>query len=253
MNRSAHLFFFLFTACMYFAQRPAADRLEGKGGLLIVQPVFHGALVLTWEGKTIYVDPYGGANAFDRLSDPDLVLITDIHGDHLNQETLDAIETGKAIFVVPQAVADQMPDQLKARLVILGNGNTTTQLGIGISALPMYNLPEAPDSKHPKGRGNGYVLDLGGKRVYISGDTEDIPEMRALKNIDVAFVCMNLPYTMDVNQAASAVLEFKPKTVYPYHYRGQDGLSDTEKFKKLVNTGDPKIDVRLKNWYWKKD
>lgn len=249
MTRTLASLFLLLSACFCLAQRPAADRLEGKGGLLVIQPVFHGALVLSWEGKTIYVDPYGGAKAYDGLADPDLVLITDIHGDHLNTETLEAIETSKATFVVPQAVADQLPDQLKTRLVILGNGQTTTQSGISILALAMYNLPETADSMHPKGRGNGYVLEMGGRRVYISGDTEDIPEMRSLKNIDLAFVCMNLPYTMDVTQAAGAVLEFKPNVVYPYHYRGQDGPSDVEKFKKLVNTGDPKIDVRLRNWY----
>ena len=113
----------------------------------------------------------------------------------------------------------------------------------------MYNLPEAADSRHTKGRGNGYILTMGGKKIYLSGDTEDIPEMRALKDIDVAFVCMNLPFTMDINQAASAVLEFKPKIVYPYHYRGQGGLADVEGFKKLVNAGNPKIEVRLRSWY----
>ena len=112
-----------------------------------------------------------------------------------------------------------------------------------------YYLPEDAESKHTKGRGNGYVLTLGGKMVYFSGDTEDIPEMRKLKNIDVAFVCMNLPFTMDINQAASAVLEFKPKIVYPYHYRGQEGLNDVEGFKKLVHEKNSSIDVRLRNWY----
>jgi L-ascorbate metabolism protein UlaG (beta-lactamase superfamily) len=113
----------------------------------------------------------------------------------------------------------------------------------------MYNLPESPDSRHPKGRGNGYIVNVGDKNIYFSGDTEDIAEMRALKNIDVAFVCMNLPFTMDVDQAAQGVLAFKPKVVYPYHFRGQGGLSDVAAFKTKVNTGDSKIDVRLRNWY----
>lgn len=113
----------------------------------------------------------------------------------------------------------------------------------------MYNLPENADSRHTKGRGNGYVINFGGKNVYISGDTEDILEMRHLKNIDVAFVCMNLPYTMDINQAASAVLEFKPKIVYPYHYRGQEGLADVNAFRQRVNEGNKNIEVRLVNWY----
>jgi len=113
----------------------------------------------------------------------------------------------------------------------------------------MYNLPEAPDAKHIKGRGNGYLLEMGGKRIYISGDTEDIPEMRALENIDVAFICMNLPYTMDIDQASNAVVDFKPAVVYPYHYRGNPDMSDTAAFKKLVNDKDDQIEVRLRNWY----
>ena len=121
----------------------------------------------------------------------------------------------------------------------------TSQMAMMVKAMPMYNLPEADDSHHRKGRGNGYILTLGGKSVYISGDTEDIPEMRKLEKIDVAFVCMNLPYTMNIDQAASAVLEFKPKIVYPYHYRGQDIKS----FQKLVNKKNKKIDVRLRDWY----
>ncbi|HZX75273.1 MAG TPA: MBL fold metallo-hydrolase [Cyclobacteriaceae bacterium] len=228
-----------------WAQRPAADELKAKKGSITLQPVSHGSVVLKWDGKTIYVDPYGGGKLFEGLGAPDLILITDIHQDHMNVETLKAIETSKSVIVAPQAVIDQLPPPFKEKCVVLANGNTITQLGIPISAIPMYNIPEDAESRHTRGRGNGYILDLGGQKVYFSGDTEDIPEMRALKNIDVAFVCMNLPFTMDVNQAASAVLAFKPKIVYPYHYRGQD----TEAFKKLVNAGDTKIDVRLRNWY----
>ena len=215
----------------------------------MIQPVFHGSLVLTWNNKTIYVDPYNGAKGYAGVAAPDLILITDIHGDHMNIETLNAIETSKAKLIVPQAVADQLPENLKSKAVIVSNGNKITESGVSISAVPMYNLPESADSRHTKGRGNGYVLNLGSKMVSISGDTEDIPDMRALKNIDVAFVCMNLPYTMDIDQAASAVLEFKPKIVYPYHYRGQGGLNDVEGFKKLVDAGKASIDVRLRNWY----
>ena len=113
----------------------------------------------------------------------------------------------------------------------------------------MYNLPESDDSRHPKGRGNGYVLTIGGNRIYVSGDTEDIQEMRALEGIDVAFVCMNLPYTMDVDAAASAVVEFEPQIVYPYHFRGKGGYSDVDKFKELVISQNNSIDVRLRKWY----
>jgi L-ascorbate metabolism protein UlaG (beta-lactamase superfamily) len=233
-----------------FAQRPTADHLKTSKGSITIQPIYHGALVLTWNNKTIYVDPFGGAKAYEGLAKPDLILITDIHPDHLNPETLKAIDHSKSMFIVPKAVADKLPDDInKANVIILANGENTKQMDVAISAIPMYNLPESPDSKHTKGRGNGYVLKMDDKTIYISGDTEDIPEMRSLQNIDVAFICMNLPYTMDINQASSAVLEFKPKIVYPYHYRGQDGLSDVEGFKKTVNTQNQNIEVRLRNWY----
>ncbi len=249
MKRIPLIWVLLITALTTFAQRATPDQIQTANGLLTVQPILHGTVALEWNNKTIYVDPYGGANVFEGIKPPDLVLITDIHGDHLNAETLYALDLSKSVLVVPKAVADQLPDNLKSKAVVLDNGKNTVQLGISISAIPMYNLPETTDSRHPKGRGNGYILTLGGKLIYFSGDTEDIPEMRSLKNIDVAFVCMNLPYTMDINQASDAVLQFIPKVVYPYHYRGQAGLNDVEGFKKLVNSANPTIDVRLKNWY----
>lgn len=236
-----------FTAVV--AQRPAADRIETSKGPLTIQPLNHATLALTWQGKTVYVDPNGGAKTFQGVAPADLILVTDIHGDHFSVETLQAINASKATLIVPQAVADKLPDDLKTKAVVLANGDTKSILSISVAAIPMYNLPETSDSRHTKGRGNGYVLTFGNKRVYISGDTSGIPEMRALKDIDVAFVCMNLPYTMDINEAAQAVLDFKPKIVYPYHYRGQNGLSDTQAFKKLVNDKNKNIDVRLRDWY----
>ncbi|KAA9331772.1 MBL fold metallo-hydrolase [Adhaeribacter soli] len=231
------------------AQLAKPDVLETKKGPLTIQPVTHGSLVLTWNKQTIYVDPYGGWSLYTGQPAPNLILITDIHADHLDSATLNAINTAKAKFIVPQAVADMLPDNLKAKAMVLANGATTKYQDIEIKAIPMYNLPETADSRHPKGRGNGYVLTIGGKNIYISGDTEDTPEMRALKNIDVAFVCMNLPFTMPVEQAAQGVLAFKPKIVYPYHYRGQEGLSDVKTFEQLVKKGNSKIEVRLRNWY----
>jgi len=162
---------------------------------------------------------------------------------------LDGLDLSEATFVVPQAVADKLPAGIGKSIIVIENGQSKNINEVKIEAIPMYNLPEKPDAPHTKGRGNGYVVHLGGKQIYISGDTEDIPEMRALKNIDVAFVCMNLPYTMDVDQAASAVSEFKPGIVYPYHYRGSDGFSDFEKFKMLVNEAAPEVEVRLRSWY----
>lgn len=249
MKKISILILLCVSALSFIAQRPGADQIETAKGPLVIQPIFHGSILFTWNNKTIYVDPYNGAKGYNGMATPDLILITDIHPDHLDLKTLAEINTSKATLVVPQAVADKLPENLKSKAVVIANGKTTEQMGISISTIPMYNLPEAPDAMHTKGRGNGYVLSMGGKLVYISGDTEDVPEMKALKNIDIAFVCMNLPYTMDVNQAAAAVLEFKPKMVYPYHYRGKDGLSDTEAFRKAVNTGNSKIEVRLRNWY----
>lgn len=225
------------------------DKIPAKNGEITINPITHGTLVLEHNGQVIYVDPYGGAAAFEGQKKPTLVLITDIHGDHLNLETLDGLDLSGATLVVPQAVADKLPAGTGKAVEVIGNGQSKTFNGINIEAIPMYNLPESADAPHTKGRGNGYVLALGGKQVYISGDTEDIQEMRGLKKIDLAFVCMNLPYTMDVDQAASAVSEFKPAIVYPYHYRGTNGLSDVEKFKALVNASAPAVDVRLRNWY----
>jgi L-ascorbate metabolism protein UlaG (beta-lactamase superfamily) len=244
--KSTFTFLFSVMVMLGYAQMPAADHEKVKGGDLIIQPIAHAALVLAFNKMNIYVDPTGGAEPFKGLGAPNLILITDIHGDHMDPKTIEAINTANAVLVVPQAVADKLPATMdKQKIVILNNGDKTVQSGIEILAIPMYNLPEDSTSRHTKGRGNGYVLTIGGKNIYISGDTEDIPEMRALKNIDIAFVCMNLPYTMDVNQAAQAVLAFKPKIVYPYHYRGQD----TNVFKTLVTTIDKNIDVRLRNWY----
>jgi len=220
------------------------DRLATSDGDVIIHPVNHASLILTWKDKIIYVDPVGGGNRFGTLPKPALILLTDIHGDHLNLDTLAAVANDKTVLVAPAAVAEQLAPALRKQTTVLTNGETRMVLGVSIEALPMYNTTPNRLQFHPKGRGNGYLLTLGGKRLYLSGDTEDIPEMKGLKNIDVAIVCMNLPYTMDVEQAAQAVRVFRPKVVYPYHSRG----SDLEKFKKLVGD-DLGIEVRLRNWY----
>jgi L-ascorbate metabolism protein UlaG (beta-lactamase superfamily) len=227
----------------------AADKIEGdlvatSDGDLIIHPINHATFVMGWKDKTIYVDPVGTGKRFDGLPKPDLILVTDIHGDHLSPETLEAVADAKASIVAPSAVAEKLSEKSRKQTIVLANGETKSVAGVSIEAVPMYNLTADRLQYHNKGRGNGYVVTLGGKRVYISGDTEDIPEMRALKNIDVAFVCMNLPYTMTEEQAASAVRAFKPKIVYPYHYRG----SDMAKFKKLVGD-DSGVEVRLRDWY----
>ncbi len=213
-----------------------------------VTPISHATAVLTWDDTVIYTDPTGGAAAFAGQPAADIIVVTDIHGDHLSTSTLEAI-TGDAVLIVPQAVEDLLPDTLAARAKVLANGATLTEQGFAFQGIPMYNLPETADSRHTKGRGNGYVIEKDGYRVYVAGDTAGTPEMRALTDIDIAFIPMNLPFTMGVDEAASAVLDFKPKKVYPYHYRGQDGLADVNTFKELVNTGDSTIEVVLVNWY----
>ena len=244
---------FLFSALLLVvgakAQRIAPDVLPVHKDILTIQPIVHASLVLSTKKLTIYVDPSGGAANYTGLSSPDLILITDIHGDHFDPATIAAVKANNTVLIVPKAVADKMPDSIKIKMEILNNGETKAFSGISISAIPMYNIPESPTAMHTKGRGNGYVLLIGGKNIYISGDTQGIPEMRALTNIYVAFVCMNLPYTMDVPEAADAVLAFKPKIVYPYHYRGKGGLSDVNAFKSKVEAGNKNIEVRLRNWY----
>lgn len=217
-----------------------------------IDPIGHASAIITWKEKTIYIDPAGGTKAFKNKKSPDIVLITDVHGDHMHIDTLDSLNLSKAEVVVPQAVAEKLPASYTEKLVILNNGDIKEIQGIPIEAIPMYNLREEALKFHKKGRGNGYVLTLGKERIYFSGDTEDIPEMRALKYIDKAFVCMNLPYTMTVESAADAVLEFKPKQVYPYHYRGTEGYSDVNKFKELVSV-DPTIEIIQLNWYPEKE
>lgn len=230
-----------------FAQ-PTAEVISTKDGDIGIYPVQHATMVIEFKEQVVYVDPYGGKQGFEQMRDPTLILITDIHGDHMNLNTLRELDAQNIPIIAPKAVVDLLTPEF-ARLSPLANAETTKVKDINIKAIPMYNLPEDPTSRHPKGRGNGYVLTIGGKRIYISGDTEDIPEMRALKNIDIAFVCMNLPYTMTIEAAADAVMEFRPKVVYPFHYRGKNGFSDVEAFKRLINVSSDQTEVRLLNWY----
>jgi L-ascorbate metabolism protein UlaG (beta-lactamase superfamily) len=220
------------------------DRLSTKEGDLVIHPINHATLALGWKHLTIYIDPVGGAPRFAGLPKPDLIFLTHAHGDHFSADTLKAVADEETLLVAPPAVAEQLSKELRSRTTVLTNGGTALLRGVAIEAVPMYNTTPERLKYHPKGVGNGYVLTFADKRVYLSGDTEDIPEMRTLKNIDVAFLCMNLPYTMTVEQAASAVRGFRPKIVYPYHYRG----SDLEKFKQLVGD-DAGVEVRLRDWY----
>lgn len=212
-------------------------------------PIEHATMILAHENQVIYVDPVGGIEAFSDQEKPDYILITDIHGDHFDIQTIESMTLDSTTIIVTKAVNEKLP-ALNAKDVIVMNNGDTKKLGtFSIEAVPMYNLRTEALKYHEKGRGNGYILTFGTQRVYISGDTEDIPEMRNLENIDIAFICMNLPYTMTVESAASAVLDFKPQKVYPYHYRGTDGMSDVDKFKSIVNEGNPDIEIVQLVWY----
>jgi L-ascorbate metabolism protein UlaG (beta-lactamase superfamily) len=204
------------------AQTLTGDRIPTSQGDLVIHPVNHASMVLSWGGKVIYVDPVGGAAPYANLPRPDLILVTDIHGDHLDGPTLEAIG-GTAPIVAPQAVKDAPAAAgVKGRIQALANGATATVATVAIEAVPMYNITPERLNFHAKGRGDGYVLTLGGKRVYVAGDTEAIPEMLALKAIDVAFLPMNLPYTMTPEQVADAARAFRPKILYPYHFGDTD-------------------------------
>jgi L-ascorbate metabolism protein UlaG (beta-lactamase superfamily) len=229
-----------------FGQEEGEQDMEGdtvatSEGNLIIHPVSHASLLLGWGGHVIYVDPVGGAEAYAGLPAPTGILITHEHGDHYDVPTLEAIANGAPMITNP-AVFDMLPEGLKANASALANGESGTISGIQLDAIPAYNTTPDRQQYHPEGRDNGYILTLADKLVYIAGDTEDTPEMRALSGIALAFLPMNLPYTMSAEQAADATNEFGPTIVYPYHHRG----TDPQTFADLV---DPPVEVRIANWY----
>ncbi len=231
------------------AQAAQDDQIATSNGNLTIHPVHHAGLVLTWNGKRIVADPTAfppgdksGAADFRGPAPPDLILITHEHGDHFSVPTLTDLAGPNTVLVVPQSVYGMLPGALQAKAKVMKNGDKGNYAGVPIDAVVEYNTTKERQQYHPKGRDNGYILTLGGKRIYLAGDTEEAPELRNLPNIDVAFIPMNLPYTMTVEEAAKWVKDFRPKIVYPYHFMG----SDVEKFKMLV--GDAS-DVRLRKWY----
>ena len=226
------------------------ERFQDKYGEICIHPIEHASMVIEWNNMTIYIDPVGGAEPYAAFPDPDLLLITHVHPDHMNSRTLRALNLKLTTLIAPENVAAKLKSINFSSINILKNGEKTTHKGVSIEGVAMYNVPDSEDAHHPKGVGNGYILTLGKKRLYISGDSGPTPEMQNLKNIHIAFICMNLPYTMDVPSAASAVLKFKPKIVYPYHYRnGDKSFSDVKEFKTLVGKSNPALEVRLLEWY----
>jgi L-ascorbate metabolism protein UlaG (beta-lactamase superfamily) len=225
----------------------SGNSFETPKGPIKVHSIAHASVIMETPAGTVFVDPVGDPARYGGKPAPDLILITHEHGDHFNAETVTGILKDDTQIITNPAVFAKIPDDLKARSTEIANGAMADFKDVSVEAIPAYNLTQERQKFHPKGRDNGYVLTFEGFRVYLSGDTEDIPEMRALKDIDLAFVCMNLPFTMDANAAASAVSEFAPSFVYPYHYRGKDGgTQDPEAFAKMVS-GDTQ--VKLAPWY----
>jgi L-ascorbate metabolism protein UlaG (beta-lactamase superfamily) len=231
------------------AQAAQDDQIPTSNGNLTIHPVHHSGVVFTWNGKRIVADPTSfppgpnsGAADFRGAAPPDLILITHEHGDHFSVPTLTELAGPNTVIVAPQSAYAMMPPALQAKTKVMKNGDKATYAGVPIEAVVEYNTTPSRQMYHPKGRDNGYVLTLGGKRIYLAGDTEEAPELKNLPNIDVAFIPMNLPYTQTVEAAAQWVKDFKPKIVYPYHFMG----SDVEKFKMLVGGAS---DVRLRKWY----
>jgi L-ascorbate metabolism protein UlaG (beta-lactamase superfamily) len=228
------------------------DVVKTSSGDVTITPLHHGTVLLDVAGKAVYFDPTKDSN-YDGLPKAAAIFVTDIHGDHMDPPAIEKLSDAETVVIAPAAVAEKLPKSI-ANVRVMHNGEATTTKAplvppipsLGVEAVPMYNKVRGPAPGrlfHDKGRGNGYVISFGGKRFYVSGDTECIDEMKALKDIDVAFVCMNLPYTMPPSEAAECVAAFGPKIVYPYHYRG----SDPHELEKALS-GRP-IEVRLRSWY----
>lgn len=199
----------------------------------------HGTLMFTFNGKVIHVDPYSSVADYGKLPAADLILITHQHGDHLDLKAIDKIKKGSTVIVCNALSAPQLPGAK-----VMKNGDTDTEGDIAIEAVPAYNIKHerSPGNPfHPKGEGNGYVLTLGGKKIYVAGDTEIIPEMSKLKDIYVAFLPMNLPYTMTPEMVAEATKMFNPAILYPYHY----GNTDARLLLPLVDN--KKTEVRIRD------
>ena len=226
-----------------------SQAIPATGGNIDVTPLAHAHVQLEFGGKVIHVDPNTGALP-DAFKPADLILITDIHADHMDPAAIERVKKASTIYVAPAALADRFPGKTE----VLKNGETRTIDGVQIQAVAAYNLsrgPAAGQLYHEKGRGNAYVVTLGGQRILFTGDTECTPEIKALTNISVAFVTMNLPFTMPPDEAAACVKAFRPRIVYPYHYR-QAGLEPADKNRTdfvAAMKGFAGVEVRVAEFY----
>lgn len=248
---------FLFVSCslmFFFAFVRAADTPEETQkqektfetdvfqtdlGDLAITFIGHGTLMMTCGGQVIHIDPWTQLADYTKLPKADLILITHEHRDHLDSKAINLLQKEGTIVVIPEKCREAVPNGL-----VMKNGDKKKVLDLDIEAVPAYNLiHKRPDGQpfHPKGQGNGYVITFGKTRVYIAGDTENIPEMQNLKDIAVAFLPMNLPFTMTPEMTAAAARMFRPKVLYPYHY----GQTDPQELVRLL-AEDKDIDVRIR-------
>ena len=215
------------------------DVIETSGGELAITFVGHGTLMFEFGGKIIHVDPVSQEADYGKMAKADIILVTHEHSDHLDAEAITAVRKDGTVIILTQKCASAVPGA-----IVMKNGDVRTVGGLKIEAVPAYNIVHKRPSGepfHPRGDGNGYIITFGDKRVYVAGDTENIPEMKKLENIDIAFLPMNLPYTMTPEMVADAVRAFKPKILYPYHY----GKTDTSELVKLLES-EESIKVRIR-------
>jgi L-ascorbate metabolism protein UlaG (beta-lactamase superfamily) len=216
------------------------DILKTDAGDVEITFIGHGSLMFTYRGVVIHVDPFSRLADYSNLPQANLILITHEHGDHLDTKALENVRTPKTILILTEACAAKIKGGM-----VMRNGDVETVGGLQIEAVPAYNLVHMRSAGvpyHPRGVGNGYVITFHKKRVYIAGDTENIPEMKQLQNIDCAFLPMNLPYTMTPEMVADAAAAFKPTILYPYHY----GDTDPSKLVELMKDT-PEVEVLVRN------
>lgn len=230
--------FFILSALVYGAPVVnSPDTIATSRGNLILYCLEHGSLRFDYRGIVIYIDPIAHDADMSKMPKADIILITHEHQDHLNEAVIRRLSGEKTLIILNKSSFEI----LKSGIVI-ANGETKTIKGITIEAVPAYNFTPGRDKAHPRGRDNGYILTIGGKRIYVAGDTENTQEMKALSSIDIAFLPMNLPWTMSPEQVADAAKAFKPKILYPYH-TGETDVSRLTALMKDVKD----IEVRIKN------
>ena len=234
------ILFVLCTANLATAQNQfKTDIITTTSGDLKITFIGHGTLLFTFSEKIIHVDPYGRLADYSTLPKADIILITHEHGDHFDLKVIKMLRTEKTSLVLTKSCTKDISGG-----IVLKNGDVQTVQGLKIEVVPAYNIVHKRDNEepfHPQGIGNGYIITFGDKRVYVAGDTENIPEMKELGEIDIAFLPMNLPYTMTPEMVADAARMIKPQILYPYHY----GNTDTSKLVELLKD-DKDIEVRIR-------